>query len=241
MHLERLGLADGVVPGAHHLAILLVVLLIVVLGGRVVPAFTTNALKRRGETRLPVSPPLLERAGILTMAALVLAELAAPDSAALVGGLSALAALTNGLRLAGWQGHRTLGQPIVWVLHLGFALVVLGLAAKAWAAWDDGVAPATALHVLTVGGIGTMTVAIMSRASLGHTGRIIEAPGPIVAAYVLIPLAALVRLVGPVALPQFYNQTMLASALLWIAAFALFSWVFWPVLTRPRPRAREDV
>jgi len=235
VHLERLGVLTGMVPAAHHMAILIVALLIVVLGGRVVPAFTMNALKRQGETLLPTSPPLLERAGILSLVALIVAELTGAD-AAVIGGLSTLAALTNGLRLARWRGGRTLGQPIVWVLHLGFALVVLGLAAKAWAAFDEGVAVATAMHLLTVGGIGTMTVAIMSRASLGHTGRVIEAPGLIVAVYVLIPSAALVRLLGPLALPAYYNELMLTAALLWITAFALFSWVFWPILTRPRRR-----
>lgn len=151
--------------------------------------------------------------------------------------VAAVAALANGLRLAGWRGLQTLGEPIIWVLHLAYAWLVIGLGLKA-AAHLGLVGEASAVHALTVGAIGSMTVAVMTRASLGHTGRALTASPPVVGVYVLISLSALTRIAVPIWLPQYYNHGMVGAGVMWMIAFAVLSAVYWPVLTRPRISAR---
>ncbi len=93
---------------------------------------------------------------------------------------------------------------------------------------------ATALHVLSVGAIGSMTLGIMTRAGLGHTGRALKVAPAITFAYLAVSAAAVIRVVGPLWLPEFYNAALLAAGLSWCVAFAVFSWVYWPILTGPR-------
>lgn len=234
-HLERLGMIDDGMRRGVLLGLGTLVVMIVVIGGRVIPAFTTTALRRQGvdEARLPIHREWVNKASlILSAITLVLLVLNAGDP--LVGALALCAALANVIRLAGWRGPATLGDPIVWVLHLGYLWIVVGfalLAASRLLEWGGDV---SALHAFATGAVGTMTLAIMSRASLGHTGRAIIAPRPIALAYVLVSLAALLRSFGPYVLPQFYNEVMLAAGIAWIAAFTLFSIVFTPILLGPR-------
>jgi uncharacterized protein involved in response to NO len=237
-HLEYLGImADGQAMGLR-LGLDVIILLISIIGGRVVPAFTTNALRNRGETDLPVNHAALNITGIVLVAAFMASDLADPSSQ-LTGWLAIAAAAANGLRLLQWKGHKTLGQPILWVLHLGFAWLVAGLALKGLSTLGSGIGPQAALHALTAGAIGTMTLAIMSRAALGHTGRPLVIGGWTVAAYALISLGALVRVVTPLWFFEAYNQGMILAGGCWAGAFAIFTVVYWPVLTGPRISARR--
>lgn len=231
VQLEPLGLADDTAWLGLMLGIDLALLLITIIGGRIVPTFTTNALRARGETRLPRSRPWLDRLAILSMVAMVAAELG--DRAAWVGAAALAAALFNGARLAGWRTARTLNNPLLWVMHLGYAWLVVGLALKAAAGLGDLVPASAALHALTVGAIGTMMMAVMSRATLGHTGRQLVAHPLTVAAYGLVSLAAILRIVGAVS-PAFYLPLIEASGALWSLAFVLFLWIYAPVLILPR-------
>jgi uncharacterized protein involved in response to NO len=237
VHLELLGLADDTLQSGQLLAIDTALLLITIIGGRVVPAFTTNALRQRGATALPISRKPIELAAIATVALLLLADLVAPGSQ-LVGLAALVAAIAGALRLAGWRSLQTLGQPIVWILHLGYAWLVLGFALKAIAVLSGALPETTALHALTVGAIGSMTLGVMTRAGLGHTGRSLIAPSAIVWAYLLVSLAAMLRVIGPLAFPGYYNEAMLLAGCVWIVAFLLFSITYWPILTRPRLTAR---
>ncbi len=239
VHLEILGLLDGGMARGHLLALDTILLLITAIGGRIVPAFTTNVLRNAGVEPLPRSHKPLEIAVIAAMVFLLLADLIVPGSL-FVGALAGLAALAHALRLAGWRGSETLDRPILWILHLGYAWLIVGLALKAAALLGGWLSEVTALHALTVGAIGSMTIGVMSRAALGHTGRELVAPPAIVAAYVLISLAAVIRVAGPALLPAHYNGAMVLSGIAWMAAFAVFSVVFWPILTRPRVRAAVD-
>lgn len=232
VHLEFLGVIDDGVAIGHRLAVDLLALLIAIIGGRVVPAFTTNALRRAGEDKLPVNRTPLNITGIALVAALAVTDIVYPDAAA-TGWLAAAAAVANALRLAGWRGLRTLADPIVGVLHVGFLWLVVGLGLKAWALLGDTLSPATALHALTAGAAGTMIMAVMSRAALGHTGRALEVSTATVAAYVLVTVGALLRVVVPPLFPAFYNEGMLVAGASWIAAFTVFAIVYWPVLTGP--------
>jgi uncharacterized protein involved in response to NO len=231
VHLEPLGWAADSARIGLQLGIDLALLLITVIGGRIVPTFTTNALKARGDGVLPRSLPWLDRLAILSVVALLIAD---TTEHALAIGIAALAAaLLNGLRLAGWRPLHTGHAPLLWVLPLGYGWLVAGFALKAVAMLTDAVPASAALHALTVGAIGTMMLAVMSRAALGHTGRPLVAHPVTVAAYGMISLAALVRICAAMT-PEWYLPMVQAAGVLWSLGFVLFLWVYAPILLRPR-------
>ncbi len=234
-HLERLGVAETARPGLY-LAVHVIALLIAIVGGRVVPAFTTAALRRAGRDACLRSPPWLERAAIAAVAAVAVAELADPGGAA-AGALALAAALLLAARLSGWRGLATLDQPILWVLHLGYGWLAVGFALKAAADLGGWLPPSAALHALTAGAAGTMILGVMTRAALGHTGRSLATPPAIVVAYGLISVGAALRVAEPVlAAPSVVILS--ASALIWAGGFAIFTVLYWPILTRPRVDGR---
>jgi len=232
-HLEQLGWTEDTTTMGHTLALNVIILLIVIIGGRVVPAFTTSALRKKGEENLPQSHKPLELASILSVIAIALGDLAGLDDQ-IRGGFAIFAVIANTLRFANWCGMKTLSDPIVWIMHLGYAWLILGLILKAVALLSPLLVEATALHALTVGAIGSMTIGVMTRASLGHTGRVIVASPMMVLAYAMVSLAALTRVLGPMLMPEYYNEAMLVAGFLWIGVYAILSSVFWPMLTKPR-------
>jgi uncharacterized protein involved in response to NO len=231
-HLEALDLADNMAMPGLYLGIFVLTLMIALVGGRIIPAFTTNALRARGETALPRSHGAIEAVAIGAIAAFVVAQLAGAPGV-LAGAIGLIAALANLCRLALWRSPATLHQPMLWVLHLGYLWLVAGLALSGAAALTEAVPPSAALHALTVGAVGTMLLAVMSRAALGHTGRRLEAHPATVAAYLLVSLAALLRIAGTL-LPE----ALLVSGLAWSAAFALFLVVYAPILIGRREDGR---
>jgi len=235
-HLDAAGIAPGYAGRGLNLALDTVLFLIAVLGGRVVPAFTTNALRRAGEERLPVSRAPLEAAALLAVVALAAVDFLAPDGRA-AGAVAAIAAVLHAARFAGWRGHRTLAEPILWIIHLGYLWLIVGFALKAMALLGGWLPPTAASHALTIGAIGCMTLGVMSRAALGHTGRELRVAPAIVAAYLLVTAAALARVLGPALLPAYALQALAVTAVLWIAGFGLFTYIYVPILLRPRARA----
>ena len=233
-HLDAAGIVSGHGSRGLLLALDAVLFLVALLGGRVIPAFTTNALRRAGEERLPVSRPQVEAAALLSIAALAIADLFAPDSAA-AGAIAAATALIHAIRLAGWRGHRTLAEPILWIIHLGYTWLVVGFVLKALASLG-GLLPATAAsHAFTIGAIGSMTLGVMSRAALGHTGRELKVSPTITTAYLLVSASASARILGPLFWPG-AHAWIGASAILWITAFFLFAAIYAPILTLPRKK-----
>lgn len=233
VHLDWLGWGG---PGAEtglRVGLLGVCALIAVLGGRVTPAFTRNAMTRAGrETGLPVSRKSLEIAGIASAIALPLCLLVGVGGA-LTGAVALVAGLTAAARLSGWRSCWTLRTPILWSLHLSYALLALGYAALGASELGLG-SEVAALHLLGVGAVGGMTVAVMSRAILGHTGRPLVAPCPVAWASGLMAVAAAVRWVGSSADIGWYWAGMLTSGALWILALTLFLIALWPALSEPR-------
>jgi uncharacterized protein involved in response to NO len=216
-----------------HAALDLTIVLTAVIGGRIVPAFTNSGLRATGVT-LPPSLPWLERATLAATVLIVPADLFRPDSP-LAGVVALVAGLLHLVRWWRWQPWRTRGVPLVWVLHLGYGWLPVGLLLKA-AAWLG--APGTAwLHALTVGALSTMILAVMTRASLGHTGRPLAAGRPIVAAYGLLFAAAVVRVFGS-ATGLDYSVVLAAAAVCWLAAFGTFVAVYAPILAGPRADGR---
>lgn len=236
VRLEWIGATADTAQHGITLATGLVLLMVTVIGGRIIPAFTQNALRQK-RSDLTISPrPALDRATILLTISMVAIDLAAPESA-LATLVTVAAALAHALRLAGWKSGLTLAQPLLWVLHLGYAWIPVALALKATAllglGWGSGW-----LHALTVGAFTTMILAVTSRAALGHTGRPLIAARMTVAAYILAFIAAILR-VALGSLPSgLYVPILTASALAWVAAFMMFLWVYTPILWRPRPDRR---
>ena len=210
-----------------------VLILITIVGGRIVPAFTGNALRTGGAQVKLRSNTALERLVLLSMVGIVVCDLFLRDHPVTVA-IVACAAGLHAWRLAGWHGWRTGKQPIVWVLHLAYLWLPLGLGLKAaWLAGGFGWA-AHWLHALGGGAAGMMILAVMTRAALGHTGRPLLAPVSIAIAYGLLALSILVRVFGPLVLPLGYTVLVLAAGLLWITSFTIYLAVYTPILLRPR-------
>jgi len=208
----------------------LLLVLMVVIGGRVIPMFTRNTLRHSGVRRVDWAERLALPSVLLVLALDVLGR--APEALA---GAALAAAVVHAVRMSRWGGWAARKAPLLWVLHAGYAWIVASLLLRALSVWwPDVVMPVLAIHALTVGAIGSLTLAMMSRSALGHTGRRLEAGTGLTAAFVLVNVAAVVRVFAPMVWPQAYLDILLLSAGFWSAAFLLFVAGFWPVLTRPR-------
>ena len=199
-----------------------------VVAGRVVPMFTNNGIPGLAAKR----NAWVEKLALGSLLALLAADaLQAGD--ALVAALCAIAALAHAARVFLWQPWRTAGVPLVWILHAAYAWIVVHLAMRALAlAGIGGVSLAT--HALTIGAIGGLTLGMMTRTSRGHTGLPLKADRFDTACYVLVMLAAVVRVFGGLVAVPHYTATVVASGLLWSAAFALFAIRYAPILSRSR-------
>ena len=220
-----------------RLGVYLVVLFITVIGGRIVPAFTANALRGEGREPRVRARPWLERSAAPAVALFALCDLAgAPPAAS--GGAAFAAAGLLALRMSGWDTLRTGGDPLLWSLHLGYAWLPAGLALAGLAALGAGVPRTTALHGLTAGAMGTMILAVMSRVALGHSGRPLAAPRAMTAAYLLVTAGALLRTAGPLLAPERTFVAVQIAGVLWAGAFLVFLAVYAPILTAPRSDGR---
>ena len=238
-HLGVNGVLDAGEQIGLGIAIDIVMILIVIIGGRIIPAFTKSGLARHGISVRLRGDRWIEIFSITSVIAVLLADVAIPLSA-VNGAVALVAALAQTIRLAQWQGHRTARDPLIWVLHLGYAWLIVGLLLKG--VWLTTAAPFAEkwIHSLTVGAFTTMILAVMTRASLGHTGRALIAPLSIATCYSLVTAAALIRVFGPAILPSMYNQIVTASGVLWIGAFAIYLWIYTPILVSPRADRRPE-
>lgn len=218
---------------ALRLAIDIVLILVTVVGGRIVPSFTANALRRHGETIQLVVRPWLDPLVIALMVAIALVDFAWADSR-LSGILAAIAAAAHALRLSGWRGRRTWREPILWILHVGYAWLPIGLGLKALWLLTGTSWSAHWLHALTLGTLGTMILAVMTRASLGHTGRPLIVTRTTALSYLLLTAAVSVRVWAPALNLIDYLSTVMIAGVLWSIAFALYLLVYAPIFWRPR-------
>ncbi|MGE0253059.1 MAG: NnrS family protein [Alphaproteobacteria bacterium] len=215
----------------QRLGIAVVTLLIGLIGGRIVPSFTRNWLARRGEERLPASAGGTDSAALACLVAGLAAWVVAPATQA-AGATLLLAAAATALRLVRWRGELTAAEPLVWSLHIGFAWVVAGLALLGLGILTMAVPAGAGIHALTAGAVGAMTLAVMTRATRGHTGHALAADGWTTAIYIAVNAAAAAR-VAAALLPGAYTALLHVAALLWIAAFGLFVVRYAPMLLRP--------
>jgi len=215
----------------------LILVLITVIGGRIVPSFTSNALKQRGIHTPMRTSKMLDRLTIGSMVALLFSGFVSPyhTATAVIAGIACLAQL---VRITGWQSWRCQHDPIVWILHVGYLWLPVALALRAMHLGIGVAFAANWVHAAGAGAAGTMILAVMSRAALGHTARPIAAGIPVTLAYVLLTLAVLVRTFGPTLIPMSYSAIIALAASLWAAAFLAFVLIYAPILSGPRVDGR---
>jgi uncharacterized protein involved in response to NO len=232
-HLEANRLVSGGSGDALRAAVYLICVLVVVIGGRIIPAFTANALRRSGSPAQVRSFAWLDTPTVPLLLVFFATELVAPGSRP-AGWAGLAAALVVALRMLGWQSASTLRDPLLWSLHLGYLWLPVGIACLAAGSLAGSVPRTIGVHALTAGAFGTMVLSVMSRVSLGHTGRPLAPARSVVVAYLLVTAGALMRTTAPVLLPQAGMSPVIVSGALWAAAFAVFTAVHWPILTAPR-------
>jgi uncharacterized protein involved in response to NO len=228
---------EGASDVSRRLGIGAAIILIMVVGGRIVPSFTRNWLARENPGRLPAPIGRFDVASIV-LSALALAAWAFFPEASASGLALLVASVLAAARLARWAGDRAWRDPLVLVLHVGFACVPAGLfLAGLGALAPDLVPPAAGLHALGVGAIGAMTLAVMTRATLGHTGRELKAGAGTCLIYAAVLLAAVARVCAALAPGE--PVLIDVSAGLWAAAFLGYAALYGPMLVRPCVAARK--
>jgi uncharacterized protein involved in response to NO len=218
--------------------IALVILMISLIGGRIVPSFTRNWLVKQGAPQhgLPGQPGRFDII-VIAMTAIALAGWLITPANSSIGYLLLMAAVLQAVRLARWSGLRAYRDPLVFVLHVGYAWVPAGLCLLGLSIIGTAVPASGAIHALTAGAMATMILAVMTRATLGHTGRELKADGWTSAIYVLVTLGAALRVGAPL-LPFDFMRTVELAGLLWGGAFLLFVLAYGPKLVGPRPDGR---
>jgi len=217
---------------ALRTALNMMLLLITVIGGRIVPSFTANALQKQGINADVRVRRGIERLVIGGMITLVVVDLIAPRHW-MTASIAAAVAAVHAWRKLGWQGMRTIAEPIVWVLHSAYVWLPIGLALKAVHLLTGAGWAAHWMHALSVGAAATMILAVTTRAALGHTGRPLTVGRSIAVSYALLIVAATVRVFGPALLFFPYHWTVGIASLLWIAAFLIFAVMHTPILIGP--------
>ncbi|MBN9166248.1 MAG: hypothetical protein BGO98_05255 [Myxococcales bacterium 68-20] len=234
-HLDTLGVAPGWQRRGALVAVDVVVLLMLIIAGRVVPMFTRNATGRDGIRSIPA----LEALTIGLMALLTAMDAfggLALDRAifAVLAGLAGVVAVARAFR---WGTQHVLRQPLLWILHVGYAWIPLGLLLRAAGEATGGVYSSMATHALTAGAIGALTLGMMARVALGHTGRPLAVGTPMVAAFAAMTLAAAIRVAAPL-LPEQYLASLVFAGVLWSASFVVYAIVYAPILVTPRADGR---
>lgn len=228
IHAEILGAGEGTAWLGLNIVIAIIIMLILIIAGRVFPFFTERGLKGV----MAIRNPALDAAAIASSALVFLLMMFNVNG--LVLSLTAIVSVvTNVIRVAGWYDRRVWYVPLLWVLYMGYAWIILGFGFIALSAFSV-VSSSIATHAFTVGGIGVLTLGMMARVSLGHTGRAMKASNTIAIAFALINLAALFRVLMPALLPDWYNGFLLVSTYCWLAAFSLFVFVYTPILSTAR-------
>lgn len=237
MHLGIMKLQMAWFGLGEYLALDLIAVLIVIIAGRITPAFTANWLRMHGGNPAVIRRPAwLEWTALAATVAMIPADLIGPGSE-WAGAVALLAALANAVRLAAWGGHRTLREPLLWILHLGYLWLVLALALKGLAPWL--MLPRTLwVHAMGTGCFATLILGVMTRVSLGHTGRPMRLPAGASLIYWLITAAAALRVGLAGGLIGGHGTVLALVGIFWTLAFGLFFAYYLPILTQPRADGR---
>ena len=225
-----------VLPGKDRLAIYLLIhtilVLVTIIATRIVPSFTGNWLRKQGEKQLPVNSDIANR---LALSLTVVVGLSASFTPLhpITGWLAFAAAIVHAFKLSRWRGFATTSNPLLFVLHAAYLWLPIGYILLGCSVFGWIFPPTAALHALTMGAIGSIVLAVTTRVALGHTGRPLHAARLTVLAYWIFMLAVILRVLGPLNTNNYMLMIDL-SALGWMLAFGLFTWVYWPILSRAR-------
>jgi uncharacterized protein involved in response to NO len=235
--LSHMGVAEAELARlGERIGLGVVAMLVTVIGGRIVPSFTRNWMAKRGLAAEPAAMNRYDALTIVVTGVSLAAWIAMPASFAAGAALTAAGAF-NLVRLLRWRGWMTTAEPLVFILHAGYFWLAAGLGLLGLAIVAPAHIPnAAGMHALTAGAFGVMTLAVMTRASLGHTGRPLTASPSISLIYLLVNLGAAVRTASPF-FPDAYLFLLAIAALAWSGAFAVFVAVYAPLLLRPRRAA----
>ncbi|HEY8616595.1 NnrS family protein [Phenylobacterium sp.] len=214
----------------ERVALAATMLLLALIGGRITPSFTRNWLKARKAPAEPAAFGLPDKAALAATAAGALAWTFAPDSTA-SGWILLAAGLLNLVRLSRWQGWATRPEPLLWILHLGYGWLGIGLGLLGATVLTSEVPRSAGVHALTAGAIGVMTLAVMTRATRGHSGRPLAADRATLGIYLAILAAAVMRVAAPF-VPAAQPLLLVGSVTLWSAAFAGFAIAYAPMLLK---------
>src|SRR5690606_15825898 len=237
MHIATLNHLTQMGQLAEVLALDLIAVVLVVVAGRITPAFAGNWLRIQGQ-----DPATVKRSDGLDRATLAATMLMIPADLitgvpALGGVVALVAAGLNLARLAGWAGWKTLREPLLWILHLGYLWIPVALLLKGLTPFIDQLLPTAWFHAMGTGAIATLILGVMTRVALGHTGRPLKLPKLALLIYLGISLAALARVLVTLNLVN-YRLGLMVSALGWCVAFILFVLLYWPILSSPRADGR---
>lgn len=211
-------------------AVLLFTILMAIVGGRVIPFFTVNGAKVA-----PKAPKLWVEKALLPISLIGISIFIVGNFVELPFTPAAFMVLAGSLhlvRMSTWSSLKTTKVPLLWSLHISYALMGLGLVALGLSYQFEALQFSTALHLITLGAIGLMIIAMMSRVSLGHTGRLLHVKQQITIAFALVILAAILRF--SLSLTGHPFEAWITSAVLWVVSFTIFFFTYWPVLTAPR-------
>jgi uncharacterized protein involved in response to NO len=211
----------------------LITILIVIIAGRITPAFSTNWLRVHGKN--PEAVKTFRVLEILSLASVVLLMVMDWFSlpAQVKGTIILIAGVVNGARLIGWAGWKTVGEPLLWILHLAYLWVVIALLLRGLSAFTDIVGSNVWQHAMGVGGIGTLILGVMTRVAMGHTGRPLKLLRFGLYVYIAITVAAVLRLLAATGAMD-YRLGVTFAAVAWVVAFSLFVILYAPVLASPR-------
>lgn len=229
-HLDALGIWRGAARNAQLFSVDLLALLISIIAGRVIPMFTRNAT---GVAAIR-SVPWLDKSSIGTMLLLCGLDAAGARDSALTTVVAGAAGVLAAARARSWGAGHVRRDPLLWILHLGYGWLVLGFLLRGASLVADMPFAAMSTHALTLGAVGSLTLGMMARVALGHTGRMLVAPAPLAAAFVAITLASAFRVLAPCLPAAWYLTTLVAAGAFWTLAFAVYLGVYAPMLLLPR-------
>ena len=215
-----------------YVAVIIIVTMISLIGGRIIPAFTVDALEERGEEAHETPQGKLDVLAILSLVLIILALVFAKQKETVLAGTAFISAIIHALRLRRYHTQRILDDPMVWILHVGYSWVILGLFLLCISALSF-IPFSVALHAFTAGAIGSMTLGMMCRVTLGHTGRSKVATSLTKLSFYLMQCAIFIRVFGLLIAPDYSIEWIISSSALWVLSFALYIWVYSPMLWKP--------
>ncbi|MEZ5758903.1 MAG: NnrS family protein [Emcibacteraceae bacterium] len=220
-----------------YIAIIIILMMISLVGGRIIPAFTVGALRQTGLHLYQTPQTKMDAAALISLLAVVLSIALFPNSLVLFFA-ALISSLIHLIRMRHYHTLKTRHDPMLWVLHLGYCWLIIGLFLISLTGLNILTMPMI-IHALTIGAIGTMILGMICRVTLGHTGRNLKASRSTMLAFSLIQCAALVRVIGPIIVPSQKINLVTLSASLWVICFMIYLVEYSPMLFSKRPDGRE--